>query len=80
MPKFWIWKRKMGLTKETGESTSCRDQEDPTESPSALPLPGCLAGWASSVPCYCSLCPAQAPGLDTKIFLFKRITNYCLIH
>lgn len=25
-------------------------------------------------------CPPQAPVLDTKISLFKRITNYCLIH
>lgn len=24
--------------------------------------------------------PPQAPVLDTKISLFKRITNYCLIH
>lgn len=27
-----------------------------------------------------SPCPAQAPGRDTHIFLFKWITNYCLIH
>lgn len=64
------------LDQSYGEVKSCRDREDPAESPSALSLLGALLAGASPTP---SLGPVQAPGLDTKIFLFKRITNYCLI-
>lgn len=61
-------KKAEGSWNMRGESSSCRHQEEPSSLPrelcSTLPPP----------------CPAQAPGRDTQIFLFKRITNYCLIH
>lgn len=55
---------------------------EPERGEQFLQAPGGPWAQPSSLPCSTlpPARPAQAPGRDTPILPFKRITNYCLIH
>lgn len=83
---FHITKRNENAKTLEKEEKGALDQRDKGEQflqrlrtlqEALLPYPcldALLAGASSALCCH-SPCPAQAPGLDTKIFLLKRITN-----